>query len=188
MLPLAHLKLRDDEPALKDTKSAHDTVMSGLPEVYPRLWRYAVALTGRRDWADDLVQTTCVRAMEKSDLFQVGTHLDRWLFTMAQRLWLNELRSRKVREGGGLVPIEDTPIADNKPDSETNILARDVFSKVQGLPDAQREAVFLVYVEGYSYKDAAEIMGIPIGTVMSRLAAGRKKLNALLNDVKDVAQ
>ena len=166
----------------------HDAVTSGLPEIYPRLWRYAVALTGRRDWADDLVQSTCVRAMEKSELFQIGTHLDRWLFTMAQRIWLNELRSRKVREGGGLVPVEDTPIPDNKPDAETNILARDVLSKVQGLPDAQRQAVFLVYVEGFSYKDAAEMMDIPIGTVMSRLAAGRKRLNAQLNDVRDVAE
>ena len=172
---------------MRQFTNSHDAVTNGLPEVYPRLWRYAVALTGRRDWADDLVQTTCVRAMEKSELFQLGTHLDRWLFTMAQRLWLNELRSRKVREGGGLVPVEDTPIADNKPDVETNILARDVLSKVQGLPDAQREAVFLVYVEGYSYKDAAEMMDIPIGTVMSRLAAGRKRLNTQLRQNGDVS-
>lgn len=168
--------------------NSHDVVRKGLPGVYPRLWRYAVALTGRRDWADDLVQTTCLRAMEKSELFRPDTHLDRWLFTMAQRIWLNELRARKVREGGGLVPVEETPIADTKPDSETNILARDVLSKVQGLPDAQREAVFLVYVEGYSYKEAAEMMDIPIGTVMSRLAAARKRLNAQLAQPREDAE
>lgn len=173
---------------MREDTNSFDAVKSGLPEIYPRLWRYALALTGRRDWADDLAQAASLRAMEKAELFQVGTHLDRWLFTMTQRLWLNELRSRKVREGGGLVPIEDMAIPDNKPDSETNILARDVLSKVQGLPDAQRQAVFLVYVEGYSYRDAAEMMDIPIGTVMSRLAAARKRLNSQLEDVKEVAE
>lgn len=172
---------------LTEYANSHEAVTAGLPDVYPRLWRYAVALTGRRDWGDDLVQATCLRAMEKSELFQLGTHLDRWLFTMAQRLWLNELRSRKVREGGGLVPVEETPIADNKPAAEANIFAQDVLNKVQGLPDAQREAVFLVYVEGYSYKDAAEMMDIPIGTVMSRLAAARKRLNILLADKEGVS-
>ncbi len=135
-----------------------------------------MAVTGRRDWADDLVQATCLRALEKADLFTPGTHLDRWLFTMAQRLWLNEIRSRKVREGGGLVPIEDTPISDNSPAMETNILARQVFSQIQALPEAQRAAVLLVYVEGYSYRECAEVLDIPIGTVMSRLAAARAKL------------
>lgn len=152
-------------------------VREGLPGLYPRLWRYAMALTGRRDWADDLVQATCVRALEKSASYEPGTHLDRWLFVMAQRLWLNELRSRKVRQGGGLQPVEDTPLPDPAPPADVNILARDVLSKAQLLPDAQRHALFLVYVEGYSYAEAAAFMEIPIGTVMSRLAAARKRLN-----------
>ena len=148
-----------------------------MADVHPRLWRYAVSLTGRRDWADDLVQTTCLRALDKADQFEPGTHLDRWMFRMAQRIWLNELRSRKVRTGGGLVPVEDIDLPDKSPGTETNILARDVLNRVNGLPEAQRQAVVLVYVEGYAYKEAAEIMEIPIGTVMSRLAAARKRLN-----------
>lgn len=148
-----------------------------MAAVYPRLWRYAVALTGRRDWADDLVQTTCLRALDKAAQFEPGTHLDRWMFRMAQRVWLNELRARKVRLGGGLVPVEDIDLPDNSPGVEVNILARDVLNRVNALPEAQRQAVFMVYVEGYAYKEAAEIMEIPIGTVMSRLAAARKRLN-----------
>ncbi|WP_299609810.1 RNA polymerase sigma factor [uncultured Tateyamaria sp.] len=148
-----------------------------MAAVYPRLWRYAVALTGRKDWADDLVQTTCLRALDKAEQFEPGTHLDRWMFRMAQRVWLNELRSRKVRTGGGLVPVEDIDLPDTSPGAEVNILARDVLNRVNALPEAQRQAVFLVYVEGYAYKEAAEIMEIPIGTVMSRLAAARKRLN-----------
>ncbi|MEO0866603.1 MAG: sigma factor, partial [Pseudomonadota bacterium] len=85
-----------------------------MPAVFPRLWRYSVALTGRRDWADDLAQTTCLRALDKADQFEAGTHLDRWMFRMAQRIWLNELRSRKVRTGGGLVPVEEIELPDKK--------------------------------------------------------------------------
>jgi len=148
-----------------------------MAEVYPRLWRYAMSLTGRRDWADDLIQTTCLRALDKADQFQPGTHLDRWMFRMAQRIWLNELRSRKVRTGGGLVPVEEIDLPDSSPGTEVNIIAREVLNRVNTLPEAQRQAVVLVYVEGFSYKEAAEIMEIPIGTVMSRLAAARKRLN-----------
>ncbi|MEO9685802.1 MAG: RNA polymerase sigma factor [Tateyamaria sp.] len=157
-----------------------------MAAVYPRLWRYAVALTGRRDWADDLVQTTCVRALDKADQFQAGTHLDRWLFRMTQRIWLNELRSRKVRTGGGLVPVEDIDLPDTSPDVEVNIFARDVLNKVNALPEAQRQSVLLVYVEGFSYKEAAEIMDIPVGTVMSRLAGARKRLNTQMAEPEDV--
>ncbi|MEO0401594.1 MAG: RNA polymerase sigma factor [Pseudomonadota bacterium] len=155
-----------------------------MSAVYPRLWRYAVSLTGRRDWADDLVQTACLRALDKADQFEPGTHLDRWLFRMTQRVWLNELRSRKVRTGGGLVPVEDIDLPDKSPGAETNILARDVLNRVNALPEAQRQSVVLVYVEGFSYKEAAEIMEIPIGTVMSRLAAARKRLNTDMADVQ----
>ena len=155
---------------------AHTEVKDGMNDIFPRLWRYCMALTGQRDWADDLAQATCLRAMEQAAKFQPGTHLDRWMFRMAQRVWLNELRSRKVRTGGGLVPVEDVDLVDIKPDSETNILARDVLSQVMKLPEAQRQTVLLVYVEGYSYKDAAEMMDIPIGTVMSRLAAARRSI------------
>ncbi|WP_415401355.1 RNA polymerase sigma factor [Tateyamaria sp. SN3-11] len=155
-----------------------------MAAVYPRLWRYAVALTGRRDWADDLVQTTCLRALDKAAQFEAGTHLDRWMFRMAQRVWLNELRSRKVRVGGGLVPVEDIDLPDKTPGADVNILARDVLNRVNALPEAQRQSVFLVYVEGFSYKEAAEIMEIPIGTVMSRLAAARKRLNTEMADVQ----
>lgn len=106
--------------------------------------------------------------------------MDRWLFRIAQTTWLNELRRRKVRFGGGLVAVEDVDLPSNQPDTETNILARQVLNHITRLPDAQRLTVFLVYVEGFSYADAAAQLDIPIGTVMSRLAAARRTLNAKL--------
>ncbi|MFK7881012.1 RNA polymerase sigma factor [Roseobacter sp.] len=161
----------------------------GLPDAYPALWRFCVSLTGRRDWAEEVVQATCLRAIEKSDGFEPGTHLDRWMMRIAHRLWLNELRARKVRTAGGLVPVEEHDLEDHKNRSpESNIFVSEVFTQISCLPDAQRYAVTLVYVEGLSYREAGEIMEIPIGTVMSRLAAARKTLNKEMPDEKRSAR
>lgn len=157
-------------------------VREGLPGVYPRLWRYALALTARRDWADDLAQKTCLRALEKAALFDPATHLDRWVFRMAQRLWLNELRADRVRKGAGLVPVDEVDLPSGAPGVETNILAAEVLTRVRTLPEAQRAAVVLVYVEGYRYAEAAEILEVPVGTIMSRLSAARSKLADLAED------
>ncbi len=164
-------------PILAESQNtAEAQIRAGLPDLYPRLWRYALGLTGRRDWAEELAQQSCLRALEKSDNFQVGTHLDRWMFRMLHNLWMNELRSRKVRTGQGLVPVEDTPIVDEKVDAEANIFTGQVLNSVNALPEAQRICVLLAYVEGYSYQETADIIRVPVGTVMSRLSAARKKL------------
>jgi RNA polymerase sigma-70 factor, ECF subfamily len=154
-------------------------VTEGLRSLYPRLWRYCLALTGSRDRADDLAQAACLRAIENADKYQPGTRLDFWLFRMTQRLWLNELRAAAVRRGGGLLAAEDIDLPDHRPDPEMNLLAREVLDAVMALPEAQRATVILVYVEGFSYKEAAEVLEIPVGTVMSRLAAARGKINAV---------
>ena len=160
-------------------------IRNGLPDIYPRLWRYAMSLTARRDWAEDLAQQTCLRAIEKAASFQTGTHLDRWMFRMMHNLWINELRSRKVRTGQGLVPVEDTPLADTKTHSESNIFVSEVLSAVNGLPEAQRSCVILAYVEGYSYQSCADILDVPVGTIMSRLSAARAKLAYLKTETKE---
>lgn len=134
--------------------------------------------TKTRHGADDLAQSACLRAMDQAEKFEPGTNLDRWVFTIARRIWLNEIRANTVRQGSGLVPVEEAEIEDKKPSTETNIFAREVFDRVQTLPEAHRITTLLVYVEGYSYKDAAELLDIPIGTVMSRLAAARKAIKA----------
>ena len=157
----------------KDTDAE---VRDGLITLFPRLWRYSLVLTGNKDRADDLAQAVCLRALEKSGQYQAGTHLDRWLFRMTQRLWFNELRKQAVRTGGGLTPIEEVDLPDSKADPETNLLGREVLMGVMALPEAQRTVVLLAYVEGYKYREVAEILDVPIGTVMSRLATAREKL------------
>ena len=120
-----------------------------------------------------------MRAIERADQFVAGTRLDRWLFSILRSIWLNEIRSRRIRQGGGFVDAEETLSIDGAHDIETNILAGQVLKAIGRLPEAQRETVLLVYGEGYSYAEAAEALGIPIGTVMSRLATARSALASL---------
>ncbi|MBB3133596.1 RNA polymerase sigma-70 factor (ECF subfamily) [Rhizobium pisi] len=152
-------------------------IRSGLTENLARLWRYGLVLSHQRDVADDLVQATCLRALERADQFMPGTRLDRWLFSILHSIWLNEIRARRVRRGQGFVDAGDALTFDGAHNTETHVMAGQVLRQVNALPEAQRTAVFLAYVEGLSYREVAGILDIPIGTVMSRLAAARAKLS-----------
>ena len=127
----------------------------------------------------DLVQATCLRAIERAGQFIPGRHIDRWLFAFPRSIRLNEIRSRRVREGGGFVDAEDALISDGAREMETNITASTVLRAISGLPATQRETILLVYAEGYSYAEAAAALGVPIGTIMSRMAVGRAALAKL---------
>ena len=151
-------------------------VRTGLDSCLARLWRYALVVTGTSDAAEDLVQATCLRAVERADQFVPGTRLDRWLFAILRSIWRNEIRVRRISERGGFVAAEDQLGTDVEQAVETNILAAEVFKAIGPLPEAQRETVLLVYGEDYSYAEAASTLGIPIGTVISRLAAARSAL------------
>ncbi|MDX8347111.1 MULTISPECIES: RNA polymerase sigma factor [unclassified Cognatiyoonia] len=161
-------------------KSARDAVAGGLPAIYPRLWRFCLVLTRDRAMAEDLAQMTCERALIHADKFTPGSDLASWLFTMARNLWLNDIRAANVRRGTGTVPVEQSGLTDEKPDIEANILAREVFDIIQALPEAQRLTTLLVYVEGHTYREAAEILDVPIGTIMSRLASARKAVTQVV--------
>jgi RNA polymerase sigma-70 factor (ECF subfamily) len=158
---------------------SREAVGAGLPEHMTRMWRYALVLSGNRDTAEELVQAACLRALERAHQFTPGTRLDRWVFSILHSIWLNEVRARKVRLGQGLVDADAVLVFDGLKYTEANISARQVLREVQALPEAQRETVFLVYVEGMTYREAAELLEVPIGTVMSRLAAARAKLAGL---------
>ncbi len=161
---------------------ASQIVSDGLAGHLARLWRYGLVLSSNRDTAEDLVQAACVRALERAHQFQPGTKLDRWLFSILNSIWKNEIRSQKIRQGQGFVDAEEVLVSDGAKQIETNILAAQVLTEVQSLPEVQRATVFLVYAEGFSYKEAAEALDVPMGTVMSRLAAARAKLGQLNED------
>jgi len=163
---------------------ARREVAEALPGLLPRLWRFGHALSGSAEEADELVQATCLRALEKAHQFRPGSRLDSWTFTICRSLWLNELRARRVRRGNGTRPVDEAGLPAPGPDQETNIFASQIVERVMTLPQGQREAVLLVYVEGFTYREAGEIMAIPVGTVMSRLAAARARLAPLAGPEK----
>jgi RNA polymerase sigma-70 factor (ECF subfamily) len=152
------------------------------------MWRYGLVVSGNRDTAEELVQATCLRALERSYQFIPGTRLDRWLLAILHSIWLNEIRSRKVRQGQGLVDADAVLVFDGIRATEANILTGQVLREVQGLPEAQRETVYLVYVEGMTYREAADVLAVPIGTVMSRLAAARARLAGLNSEAIEGAE
>ena len=146
----------------------------------PRLRRYARALTRRADRADDLVQETLVRAIAKSDLWQAGTDIRAWLFTIMHNQHVNMVR-RAMRDeatvdieqmSSSLVAITD-PTASRQLHELDTALAR--------LPADQREVILLVGLEGMSYEAAAQILDVPVGTVRSRLSRGRDALRQLMD-------
>lgn len=163
----------------------YEEVRLGLASLYPRLWRYCLVVTGNPENASDIAQTACERALGKAEQFTSGTKLDRWVFRIAQRVWLNELRSKAVRRGGGMVPLDDVDLPDTAVDTEASVLSRQVLVAAMALPEAQRTTMILVYVEGYSYREASDILDIPIGTVMSRLASARVSLSKKLRSDRD---
>lgn len=126
--------------------------------------------------AEDLVQATCVRALERGAQFESGTRMDRWLMSILHSIWINEVRTRRVHQGQGVVDADQALSFDGEQAAQTHVRAAQVIRRVEALPEAQRETVFLAYVEGLSYREVADVLQVPIGTVMSRLAAARLKL------------
>jgi len=147
-----------------------------IVELIPRLRRYARALAGDRSAADDLVQDTLERAWSKLHLYRRGTDLRAWLFTVMHNVYVNQLRSAKVV---AVLDEEMPELAHPARETDTLVL-RDLEAAIRRLPPEQREVLLLVALEDMSYDGAAQALGIPIGTVMSRLARAREKLRAML--------
>jgi RNA polymerase sigma-70 factor (ECF subfamily) len=159
-----------------------DEIRERMVAVLPRLRRFAYALTGSAEQGDDLVQDACLRALSRIDQWQPGTRLDSWMYRIAQNIWLDRVRANKVR--GEVVDVDAAEAiagSDGRVVTESGLTLRVVAAALARLPAEQRAVVALVCVEGASYKEAAEITGVPIGTVMSRLARARRALAAVLN-------
>ena len=158
-----------------------DEFRTWLVELMPRLRRFALVMTGDLDQADDLVQETCMRALARVAQWQPGTRLDSWMYRIAQNIWLDRMRARKVRGVSvGLETAEEISGSDGRNVVESRQDLAAVGAAMAELPEDQRVLVALVCIDGLSYKEAAEITGTPIGTVMSRLARARRELHARL--------
>ena len=149
----------------------------GIVELLPRLRRFSYALTGDADKGDELVQEACARALAGLDQWRPGTRLDSWMFKIAHNLWRDHKRASKVR--GTQVSVDDAlelPGEDGRDVVESRLTLSRVLEAMAKLPENQQVLIALVCVDGLSYKDAAAILGIPMGTVMSRLARARRTL------------
>jgi RNA polymerase sigma-70 factor, ECF subfamily len=140
-------------------------------------------LTRDQSRADDLVQSCLCRAIAKQHLWEPGTDLRAWLFTILHNQHVNDVR-RSAREGVA-IPVEDAvPVLTTVSDAGASLQLRDLERALARLPDEQRQVILLVGLEGMPYEEAATVLGIPIGTVRSRLSRGRDMLRELL-DMRD---
>jgi RNA polymerase sigma-70 factor (ECF subfamily) len=157
------------------------SVSDQLIAVLPRMRRFARGLTGSAVEADDLVQSACERALSRAHQFQEGTRFDSWMFRIVQTIWIDQLRSRDTRredaEEAGVHVGTDEPGRR----IEARLALDEVRIALKQLPPEQRSALMLVTVDGLSYKEAAEVADVPVGTIMSRLARARVALQAKLD-------
>ncbi len=152
-----------------------------LVKLLPRLERFAYALTGNLDQGDDLVQEACARALERKEQWQHGTRLDSWMFRIVRNLWIDNRRAHKVRgEPVDIDTVHDASVVDGRTVTDARMTLASVSRAMEKLPEEQRLVVALVCVDGLAYREAAEVVGAPIGTVMSRLARARVALNELV--------
>lgn len=158
-----------------------DPFTDGILALLPRLRRFATGLSRDASKADDLCQTTIERALRHRDKWQEGTRLDSWMFRMMRNIWIDEIRASKRRTETFVDEEAGLTIGASGGQEERAVLG-DIDRALATLPDEQREAVLLVMVEGWSYKEAAEIVGCPVGTLNSRLVRGRDALMVRLGE------
>jgi RNA polymerase sigma-70 factor, ECF subfamily len=154
-----------------------DSFSEALIGLLPNLRRFALSLCRKADLADDLVQITAERALAARDRFDPATRMDAWLFRILRNAWIDQVRRTATQ--GQTVDVHEMPeavVVDGPAQTEAILMLRRTEAAMATLPDDQREVMMLVCVDELSYREAAEVIGVPIGTVMSRLARARLAL------------
>jgi RNA polymerase sigma-70 factor, ECF subfamily len=160
-----------------------------LVATVPKLRRFAFSLSGNRADADDLVQAACEKALRNRDQFRPGTRMDSWLYRIIQNLWIDD--RRRSKHHGIEIDPEDAGLSDlGKAASlpEDRLMLAKVRGAMAKLPEAQRTVLALVAIEGLSYKETAEVLEVPVGTVMSRLARARDALMPVMGETRGMRQ
>lgn len=154
---------------------------AALVELLPRLRRFGIALTGSPVDGDDLVQAACERVLTRLFQLRSDERLDRWVYAIMRSIWVDEIRSRRVRRHEPIEAAENYAGDDGVAVTEGRITFAAVRRALMVLPEEQRTVLTLICADGLSYKETADVLGIPIGTVMSRLARGRQEIHRKLN-------
>ncbi|WP_232831678.1 RNA polymerase sigma factor [Pseudogemmobacter bohemicus] len=168
--------------------AASEGLKADMVRLLPRLRAFARSLVQNSHGADDLVQATCEKALRNLEDFTPGTRLDSWLFRIMRNGFIDQTRARRRLE-----PIEDAPESaligeDGRETAHARLELQAVERAMAALPEEQRAVLMLVCVEGMRYREVAEVLEIPEGTVMSRLARARRALAVLLEGGQSAAE
>ena len=206
MLTAANLYVVDDASCFQsqfdaittdeaDSNSAHDhedglstDLKRQLIAALPQLRRFARTLTRSVSDADDLVQEACLTALSKSHMWDPTKPLDRWMYRIMRNLWISEMRKQKVRQGQGQIPADEATELVTHESGETSMIHTQLRATIDTLSSELSTILLLVSVEGYSYDEAADLLEIPVGTVMSRMHRARRVLAKQLEVTKGDAQ
>lgn len=150
----------------------------------PRLRRYALVLERSSDAAEDLVQASLERALAKLDQWQPDSHLDRWIFRIMRTVWLNKRRGAALRQTENIEDHPNEMSVDGIGAADAKLTLAEVRAAFDRLPEEQRQALFLVCVEGYTYHETSELLGVPVSTLVGRLVRGRATLMAARPDAE----
>ncbi len=158
-------------------KTRADDIGEQLIAMLPILRRFALSLTHSPDRADDLVQAACERALSNAERYEPGTRFDAWMFRITRNLWIDRVRREKtagptddIDERADIAGVSGVEVVEARSEMMT------VSAAIEALPSEQREVLILTCVEDLPYREVADVLGVPIGTVMSRLARARIKL------------
>lgn len=159
-----------------------------LTLLLPKLWRFALRLTRHQQDAEDLVQRTCVRALERQQQWNPEGSPLSWLYAIMHSIWLNEMRSRRLHPVSSLTgddgvdsDVIDAATVSELAEPESLVFCRQIVAAVDALPEAQRLVMLLIAVDGMSYAEAAEVLNVPVGTVMSRIFRARVSIGERLS-------
>jgi RNA polymerase sigma-70 factor (ECF subfamily) len=175
---LAQLLDRRAQVAQADPKPNDQGFIDGILANLPSLRSFAISLTRSVDQAEDLVQETVLRAIRKQGLFEPGTNLQAWLFTILRNLFCSVCRrtKREVEDADGSYAATLISV----PDQEDRIMVKHLAAALAKLPEGQRKAIMLVGAEGMSYEAAAQALGCAVGTIQSRVNRARNRLAELM--------
>jgi RNA polymerase sigma-70 factor (ECF subfamily) len=151
-----------------------------IAALLPRLRRFARSITFHREDADDLVQVALERALTRAEQWEPGTRLDSWMFRIVKNAWIDEVRSRSRRAELFAPQEEGEHVGDNGAEAQQQRMA--IEKAISLLSEDHRMVIGLVLVDGLPYKEAAEVLEVPMGTLTSRLARAREALQGLLSD------
>lgn len=159
----------------------------GLRTLLPRLRRFGYALTGSESEGDDLLQEAIVKALDRENQWTPGTRLDSWMFRIMQTTWIDKVRSRgrKQRVHSELKAAPFNTHEDGRRLFHDRLDLMDVHTAMMQLGDTERAALILVSIEGHTYNEAAQVLEVPIGTIMSRVARARSQLVEILKTPSD---